>query len=482
MLDFDDLQDDFVRRFGGDFGELENGTIVVVSSITFAPSELRKITGIEHYEERLLCVLLWLRNPATRIVYVSSVEVDPAIVDYYLSFLPDPEDARRRLTMISLGDPQPRALTEKLLERPEVVAEIRRAVPDPAHAFIMPFNVTELERALAELMGLPLYGPRPDLARFGTKSGGRSAARRAGVPVLEGAEDLRSLDDLEAAIASLRARRPEARAVVIKLNNGFSGQGNAIIDVKRVAAPIDHSVTVFCAEDESWASFGPKILDEGAIVEEQLRVAGLVSPSVQLRIDPGGGVEVISTHDQILGGPDDQVYLGCRFPARRDYRRRIQDHALRIAELLAAEGVIGLFGIDFVAVPGADGYVVYLSEINLRVGGTTHPFLMAKGVSGGTYDAATGELRADGRNICYVASDNIKSPRYVGITPDRVLRALRASGLAYDDTTKSGATLHLLGALEGYGKLGATCLAPTIDEAAILYDEVVAMLDGSSAS
>jgi hypothetical protein len=36
---------------------------------------------------------------------------------------------------------------------------------------------------------------------------------------------------------------------------------------------------------------------------------------VQLRITPDGRVELLSTHDQLLGGPSGQSYLGCMFPA-----------------------------------------------------------------------------------------------------------------------------------------------------------------------
>ena len=49
------------------------------------------------YEERLLCLLLMLRDPALHVVYVTSSPVAEPIVDYYLSLLPDCEDARARL-------------------------------------------------------------------------------------------------------------------------------------------------------------------------------------------------------------------------------------------------------------------------------------------------------------------------------------------------------------------------------------------------
>ena len=57
------------------------------------------------YEERLLCLLLMLRDPGLSLVYVTSAPIAPAIVGYYLSLLPPDlrRDARTRLTLISAG-------------------------------------------------------------------------------------------------------------------------------------------------------------------------------------------------------------------------------------------------------------------------------------------------------------------------------------------------------------------------------------------
>src|SRR4029077_3385142 len=96
--------------------DLEQGTIVVLPSATLPSSELRKIVGIQYYEERLLCTALLLRHPDLRIVYLTSLPVDEAVVDYYLRFVPDPADARGRLHLVAVGNPEPRALTEKVLE------------------------------------------------------------------------------------------------------------------------------------------------------------------------------------------------------------------------------------------------------------------------------------------------------------------------------------------------------------------------------
>ena len=267
---------------------------------------------------------------------------------------------------------------------------------------------------------------------------------------------------------------------MVKLNDGFSGQGHAIVELAGFSSLDDARVT-FIAEEETWASYAAKVERGGAVVEELVRRPGLVSPSVQLRITPGGAVEMVSSHDQILGGVHDQVYLGCRFPARVDYRLDIQERARRVGEVLAADGVIGTFGIDFVLVPQRnDAYDIRLSEINLRMGGTTHPFWMARLVTDGVYDPSSGELVAAGRAKCYVAGDNVKGQALIGRTPADVIADVDRRGLAFDPARGTGATLHLLGAVPAFGKMGMTCIADSPEDADALYQELTAALVGPS--
>lgn len=478
---WEERQRAFVDRLARQgLGALQRGTLVVVPSLSFSTAELRKIVGAVYYEERMLYTLLLLREPALRVVYVTSLPVDPAVVDYYLRFLPDGAGARSRLQFVDLGDGGPEPLTRKLVARPDGLDRVRAAVANagsgPDGAYLQTFNVTAAERELSELLGLPIFGPPAHLSWLGSKTGSRRAARRAGVSVLYGCEDLWTTEDVEHGIETIRAHSPHADAVVVKLNNGFSGQGNAIIELCAPQGPLAQCKTTFGATHESWPSFETKIAAEGAIVEELVRHEPMVSPSVQVRIAPGGQIEVLSTHDQVLGGPERQVYLGCRFPADPEYRHAIQERATRVARLLAAEGVMGSFGIDFLVAAGTGGNAVYLSEINLRLGGTTHPYWMARLVTGGSYDPGLGDLMIGGHPRRYVATDNLKLAALAGRGPAEVIDLVDRSGLAYDPSTATGATLHLLGALPPFGKMGMTCIAPTLAEADALATEVEALL------
>jgi hypothetical protein len=466
-----DQHDRLAARLGPHaLSDIETGKILVLPSLSFPEEELRKIVGIQHYEERLLFMTLLLGRPGLEMVYVTSTAIDRAVIDYYLGFLPDASSARDRLHLVALQDARPVPLSAKLIENPVKIEEVRALVDGDTYA--LAFNVTELEWRLMEILGVLLYGPHPGLIPLGSKTGSRLIAQEAGVSVCPGGEDLTSLEEIERALRGLDGHG----SAVIKLNNGFSGQGNAIVSLADLRLPLTDADTIFCAEEESWASFERKIADEGAVVERLLREPGTVSPSVQMRIGADGTYEVVSTHDQILGGPDDQVYLGCRFPADDAYRHDIQRAGRALAAVLAEKGVVGSFGVDFVVVPGPENRV-FLSEINLRMGGTSHPFYMARFVTGGHYDEATGHLAVDGHPKFYVASDNLKSETLKGVTPADAIRALQRAGISYDHTGKTGVTLHLLGALEHYGKLGCVAIGDTREQADALYNEVGPVLD-----
>ena len=94
----------------------------------------------------------------------------------------------------------------------------------------------------------------------------------------------------------------------------------------------------------------------------------------------------LSTHDQVLGGPTGQSYLGARFPADTAYGPAIMREAAKVARRFARDGVIGRFALDFVVVRTQGGeWRPYAIEVNLRKGGTTHPFLTLQYLTDGRF-------------------------------------------------------------------------------------------------
>jgi hypothetical protein len=470
-------------------GDEEHYTSVVVPSLTLDQSELRKIEGATFYEERLLFLLIRLRNPLAHMVYVTSQPIHPVVLEYYLQLLAGvpASHARARLTLLCAHDASPRPLTQKILERPRLVERIREGIPDPARAYLSVFNATPLERTLAVRLDLPLNGVDPRLAPLGTKSGSRKVFRAAGVPFPAGREDLRSERDVENALLDLRRERPSLRRAVVKLDESFSGEGNALFTFpeRRARAAVRDALRDlrFALPSERRETYFEKLSRMGGIVEEYLEARHVASPSVQLRINPKGDVLPVATHDQILGGPSGQTFLGCRFPAGEGYRGAIQDYGLTIGDVLARHGVVSRFSIDFLATSDdRDRWQVHALEINLRMGGTTHPFLALRFLTGGSLDPQTGRFHSpSGLPKYYRSTDNLQSERYRGLLPEDLMDIVTENHLHYGYRTETGVLFHLIGALSEYGKVGLTAIGNSREEVEALYDRTVAILDREAA-
>jgi hypothetical protein len=486
---FQVLQNRFSHSFNAIFDDPSvPRTVLIVPSLSLDQQVLSKISGVHHYEERMLCLLLLLRMPRTHVIYVTSTPVSETIIDYYLHLLPGVPGmhARRRLTLVSCNDASPTALTRKILKRPRVLERIRESISDFASAHMTCFTVTELERKLALVLDLPIYGCDPSLLHLGSKSGSRKIFRETDIELPIGFEDLADADDVADALAELKGRKPELSRAVVKLNEGFSGEGNAVFEF--TDAPTGASLLPwvrarlpglnFEARDMTWQVYQEKLRGMGGIVEEFIAGTVKQSPSAQFRINPVGGVEAVSTHDQVLGGANGQIFLGCRFPADRAYRLDIQTRGEKVARALADKGVLGRFGVDFISVKDAEGWQHLAIEINLRKGGTTHPFLMLQYLTDGRYDVETGEFLTPAGHPChYCASDNLESERYRGLTPYDLVDIAVVNGLHFHAATSEGVAFHLIGALSEFGKLGVVCIGRTPERADTLYRRTVEVLD-----
>lgn len=469
--------------------------ILVVPSLSLDQEELAKVEGVHHYEERLLFSLLHLRNPNTSLIYVTSQPLHPSVVDYYLELLPGipSSHAQNRLQLFSTYDGSQRPLTEKILNRPRLIERIRRCLSHQ-EAYMVCFNSTPWEQQLSLILNIPLMAVSPALLGLGTKAGSREIFASCGVPHPPGSELTHCIKDLATNTANLWEQQPELKRIVIKLNEGFSGEGNALLMLDELAsvAPgkASHHQRVTAVLDalehmrfqyvhETWNHFSRKIDELGAIAEAFIEGDIKRSPSVQGHITPFGEVEILSTHDQILGGPDGQIFLGCRFPADEAYRLELQAMGRRVGEVLAKRGALERYSVDFIAVKTEQQtWELNAIEINLRKGGTTHPFMALQLLTNGNYSLEDGQFYTpQGQAKYYRASDNLQKDQYRGLLPNDLMDIIMVEQLHFNSIAGTGAAFHLMGCLSEYGKLGLTCIGNTPNEAEQIYEQVVAALD-----
>ena len=467
----------------------DDESVVVIPSITLDRAVAQSGSLTQAYEERFLFLLMLLRQPRFRMVYVTSLPVEPEVVEYYLSLLSGviPSHARARLSMVAVHDATQRSLSEKLLERPRLLARIASMIPNPSRCHLIPYNTTELERDLAISLGIPMYGADPRLAELGSKTGCRRLFAEVGVRHPLGEENLHGVDDVVDALVSMRAERPGMSSAIVKLDEGVSGEGNALVDLAGVpspGAPGERDVVQervrgmqLEAQDVPHDVYVAK-LAEGGIVEERIVGSEVRSPSVQLRVLPGGTVEVLSTHDQMLGGASGQSYLGCVFPADAGYARLITEPAEAVGRRLAQIGAVGRFAVDFVVVRDPAGaWTPYAIELNLRKGGTTHPFLTLQFLTDGRYEPGTALfLTPRGHEKHLVATDHLESPLLCGLVPSDLFDIIARHRLQFDQSRQEGVVFHMISSLTEHGRVGLTAVGDTPAEAERRYREAERVL------
>ena len=142
--------------------------------------------------------------------------------------------------------------------------------------------------------------------------------------------------------------------------------------------------------------------------------------------------------------------------------------------------MLGRFALDFVVVREDERgeWQPYAIEINLRKGGTTHPFLTLQFLTGGAYDPERAVFTApNGQHKFLVASDHVESAAYRGYTPDDLFDLIVQRGLHFGHVRQTGVVLHMMSALGSSGRLGLTAVGNSAGEAREIFAAAERALD-----
>ena len=359
----------------------------------------------------MLFLLLLLRQPRLQLIYVTGRPIARA----HRRLLPRAAARRHPAPRARAGctwspphDGSARPLAAKLLERPRVLDADPRA--DPRPGALPPRPVHDVRRSSATSRSRSASrstAPTRGSCRSARRPAAGGCSPRPGVRHPLGHEDLHDVDDVVDALAGdaggaagdargdRQAQRGRRRA---RQRGGRPARPARARRGRRARRRCAGALEAMAFEHADMPARRPtsqQLARDGGIVEERVDGAELRSPSVQLRVTPLGEVELLSTHDQLLGGPSGQSYLGLPLPGRLRLRAaRSRARRRRSARGSRSEGVLGRFAIDFVVVRGRArrAGTPYAIELNLRKGGTTHPFLTLQFLTDGALRPGDGAL------------------------------------------------------------------------------------------
>ncbi|MGK0366878.1 MAG: hypothetical protein ACI9QD_000008 [Thermoproteota archaeon] len=471
------------------FNNIDSGkehTIVVVPSLSIKEEALKNIVGIIHYESRALWEILRASNKNTNIVFVSSLPIKNEAKNHFFKSLPNPFDVKKRVKFISPNNESLDVnLGEKILSNPETLNEVKEAIKGKL-SYLSVFITTEIEHKLAKELNIPLYGHETSLSYYLTKSGNKKIFRESDVPFCQSIEDIKSVDALMDSIVTLWGKYRSLKRIMVKLDNGVSGIGNAILTLGKTWIEFNQldektkknyllSKLVsmkFQSDKINWQSYSLDI-PTGCIIEVFAEGESKNSPSAQGRILPSGKVEILSTHEQIL---DERglTFLGSIFPANNNYKHILQDSCLKIGTKLSTLGFIGPFSVDFLITNDNGIKRIYVIEINIRQGGTTHPYQTTKILTNSRYcDKSALLVNDSGEEVFYMSNDNLVHSELKGTKVSKFLEFMEDVQINYNQDSGEGVVFHLLGALTSNGKLGYTSIANSTERAQELSSEVI---------
>lgn len=484
-------------------------TIIVLSGLNFNQMELEKTPYLSRYEEKFLFFLLSLRFSRTRVIYVTSRVLPEYLINYYLDIISDDDkekkDMRRRLIVVNLNNLERKPVAYKLLKSSYAIRKIESYIFNYKTTYIRCYSSTDYEKRVALKLGVPLYGIDSKLIYYGTKSGSIHTFKKTKVPSIDGFIHLESKEKLIEAIARLTQKYPEQSKLIIKIEDFPAGEGNVIFSLDKLKNLNKGKLTSFTKIKKAVGDFLYKCCEQseklphkkfsyyfstiekyfeqferdGGIVELYLDAEEKYSPSCQVRILPNRNIKILSTHDQVLAGKFKTEFTGCYFPARKEYRREITNYAYRVAKYLAKKGVIGRFAVDFLAFRNnqKEKFKLFAIEINLRKGGTTHPYELTRSATGALYSRKTGLLSVGKNNIYYYASDNIRNKKWASKSPKKLIELIKNKDLNFNRITKRGVIIHLFSILREDGRFGATFIATSPKKVDKLYQKTLTILN-----
>lgn len=456
-----------------------DATYLVIPSISVDKEEIQFIQrALVDYEHRLL----WLINRAEngrRVIFVSALPTSRIATSHMLACAAACSHGNVAMETICLEDTSALPLADKLLARPDWLKRLKHTIQaDDKNAVLVPFMGTEREFQLGKLLGIPVVATPHELNYLGTKSGSRKVCRKAGLLVPDGFEDMENELQLVEAADELWFKNPHLNKLVVKVNEGISGYGNGVLtlpkgDPKELSPNTRRTLLQaalprlnFQTSLQEYGIFMTRMAKIGGVIEIFLEGSQKTSPSGQGFLHPGADVELLSTHEQILTGPDGMVYDGAIFPAHQ--KSAIGVDTLNVGEVLREEGAIGYFGVDFLKVNGKR----FALEINLRQGGTTHLRAQAMLSTGATFDPKTGNFVDQfGRNIYYAGTDGLRDKRLQTLPIFALLEHFDDCGLKFRRSKGTGVMFHLLDSINRTGSVGFTAVSQSRAGARKLYNQ-----------
>lgn len=301
------------------------------------------------------------------------------------------------------------------------------------------YNTTFEEDEFARRVKKPIYANCKLSQQYGTKSGFRKLAKKLGLKIVRGFEEVTNIGSLKKSLESLFQKGISEAA--IKIDEGISGAGTSKIKLSEYKNLSAKQKSEFL--NKAFYKIRQAQAKSGVVVEEWLSNV-IASPSVQIEVYPDHNWKIVSMHDQLLKG-DEKWYVGCEYPQttlKKDKLKMVLADVSKFVEFLISRGFIGFLGLDLIMTSNGELFWV---EANMRKPGTFYPRIIAEKLNRGSLNG-----------MVYIAAD-FTVPKFKGVGFSKLKKEF-IKFLYPIKNQHNGAVLYNTGALKDAGRFDLICL------------------------
>ncbi|XP_036441075.1 IQ motif-containing protein H [Colossoma macropomum] len=421
-------------------------TIIHVPSLGYSEQQRRSLRGFNILQNTQMGRLCDVRDENVEVIYVCPVQLGEDLLHYYTQLLglqgavetgePTalPASCTKRFTILTPEAyqhfrSQKMCVSTLLKYSPHTLRRIKNLIQGK-QAYLVSGVPHIDDLAVADELGVPILGPEPAVAQlYGTKSGVRRIFISAGVTVPPGHGDIYTLQQLHECLAQLMTDHLDVQCWLFKMDGEVGSRGIAYCDVPHLSfrpwalqqyhrhgpqlwrmAWAQEPVLIKFLEAvpallasyakpfntscyPTWTCFLEHFLKEGGVIEACPSSDSVTCLTVDLLVEPGGEVHMLSCGDQ-LHGPGGLQVAGYTVPQTSVCSDTLYSICMRVGHSCQQRRILGYLSLDLVTFLEPSSLEQQVWAVDLDIGysnqlAMTQLMLL---MTGGTLSCRTGRL------------------------------------------------------------------------------------------
>ncbi|XP_042266793.1 IQ motif-containing protein H isoform X1 [Thunnus maccoyii] len=372
-------------------------TIIHIPSLGYSQSQRLSMKGLDVLQNIQIGRLCDIRDQNVDVIYVCPQHLGEDVLHYYTSLLKcdgATEGAETRAIQafmrrfiiltpeaVDYFPTHNMCLSTLLKYSPRTLKRIKYLIQGK-QAYIVGGAAHVDDLAVADELGVPILGPEPAIAQlYSTKSGGRRIFTEAEVDVPPGQGDIYSLNQLHETLAELMTQNIDVQRWLFKMDSEHGGRGTAYCDIchlscynwalqeyhrygpklwntkwiqETVLLRYLHEIPEWLASYArpaktscypNWACFLKTFLRQGGVVEAFPPSDSVTCLTVDLLLEPGGEVTMLSCGDQLHGSCQMEA-IGSTVPQTSVCPETLRPICMRVGQACLQRLIVGYVSVD----------------------------------------------------------------------------------------------------------------------------------------